>query len=49
MGEINEIWLTFPDPQIKFQRRKHRLLNTNFVKLYKKILKKKFTYSSKDR
>ena len=40
VGEISEIWLTFPDPQIKFQRRKHRLLNTNFVKLYKKILKK---------
>ena len=40
VGEISEIWLTFPDPQIKFQRRKHRLLNTNFLNLYKKILKK---------
>ena len=38
--EIHEIWLTFPDPQIKFQRRKHRLINTVFLELYKKILNK---------
>lgn len=36
--EIHEIWLTFPDPQIKFQRRKHRLINPAFLELYKKIL-----------
>ncbi len=39
--EIHEIWLTFPDPQIKFQRRKHRLVNPFFLKIYKKILIKK--------
>ena len=39
-NEINEIWLTFPDPQIKYQRRKHRLLNSNFIELYKKIMVK---------
>jgi len=38
--EIHEIWLTFPDPQIKFQRRKHRLINPVFLELYKKILNK---------
>ena len=38
--EIHEIWLTFPDPQIKFQRRKHRLITPAFLKLYKKILNK---------
>jgi len=38
--EIHEIWLTFPDPQIKFQRRKHRLINSVFLELYKKILNK---------
>jgi len=38
--EIHEIWLTFPDPQIKFQRRKHRLINPAFLELYKKILNK---------
>lgn len=37
-NEINEIWLTFPDPQIKFQRRKHRLTNTKFLSIYKNIL-----------
>lgn len=36
--EVSEIWLTFPDPQIKYQRRKHRLTNPNFLKLYKKII-----------
>ena len=29
-NEIHEIWLTFPDPQIKFQRLKHRLTNPFF-------------------
>lgn len=38
-NEIDQIWLTFPDPQIKFQRRKHRLTNPNFLSLYKNILK----------
>ena len=38
--EIDQIWLTFPDPQIKFKRRKHRLVNFDFIKKYKKILKK---------
>ena len=36
--EVSEIWLTFPDPQIKYQRRKHRLTNPAFLKLYKKII-----------
>ena len=37
-GEVAEIWITFPDPQIKYKRTKHRLTNTEFLKLYKKIL-----------
>jgi len=37
--EIDEIWLTFPDPQIKYQRRKHRLTNPNFLSIYNSILK----------
>lgn len=37
-GEVSEIWITFPDPQIKYKRTKHRLSNTEFLKLYKKIL-----------
>ena len=38
-NEIDEIWLTFPDPQIKFQRQKHRLTNPDFLKLYNNVLK----------
>ncbi|MEH6408059.1 MAG: tRNA (guanosine(46)-N7)-methyltransferase TrmB [Leeuwenhoekiella sp.] len=37
--EVSEIWITFPDPQIKFQRTKHRMTNSDFLKKYKKILK----------
>ncbi len=39
--EIDEIWITFPDPQIKFRRSKHRLTNSEFINKYKKILKPK--------
>ncbi|UJH90535.1 tRNA (guanosine(46)-N7)-methyltransferase TrmB [Antarcticibacterium sp. 1MA-6-2] len=38
-GEVDEIWITFPDPQIKYKRTKHRLTNTEFLKKYKRILK----------
>lgn len=37
--EVDEIWITFPDPQIKYKRTKHRMTNTDFFKKYKKILK----------
>ena len=37
--EIDEIWLTFPDPQMKFQRAKHRLISPKFLLIYKSILK----------
>ncbi|MHC5201979.1 tRNA (guanosine(46)-N7)-methyltransferase TrmB [Myroides sp. LJL119] len=37
-GEISEIWITFPDPQIKYKRTKHRLTNSEFLQRYKKIL-----------
>ncbi|UII78161.1 tRNA (guanosine(46)-N7)-methyltransferase TrmB [Flagellimonas sp. CMM7] len=38
-GEVNEIWITFPDPQIKYKRTKHRLTNPLFLEKYKHILK----------
>ena len=38
-NEVDEIWITFPDPQIKYQRTKHRMTNQQFLKRYKKILK----------
>lgn len=37
-NEINEIWITFPDPQIKFKRMKHRLTNPGFLRKYQHIL-----------
>ncbi len=37
--EVDEIWITFPDPQIKFKRTKHRLTHPDFLNRYKKILK----------
>jgi tRNA (guanine-N7-)-methyltransferase len=38
-NEIDEIWITFPDPQIKYKRTKHRLTNLEFLKKYQTILK----------
>jgi len=38
-NEIDEIWITFPDPQIKYKRTKHRMTNPEFLNRYKKILK----------
>lgn len=40
-NEIDEIWITFPDPQIKYKRTKHRLTNIQFLERYKKVLKPK--------
>lgn len=37
--EVSEIWITFPDPQIKYKRTKHRMTNAAFLDNYKKILK----------
>ena len=37
-NEVDEIWITFPDPQIKYKRTKHRLTNIHFLDRYKKIL-----------
>jgi len=38
-SEVSEIWITFPDPQIKYKRTKHRMTNMEFLARYKKILK----------
>ncbi len=37
-SEVSEIWITFPDPQIKYKRTKHRLTNAVFLQKYKGIL-----------
>ncbi|PQB05838.1 tRNA (guanosine(46)-N7)-methyltransferase TrmB [Aureitalea marina] len=37
--EVDEIWITFPDPQIKYKRTKHRMTNTEFLDKYRQILR----------
>ena len=37
-GEIDEIWITFPDPQIKYQRAKHRMIGPAFLEVYRSLL-----------
>jgi tRNA (guanine-N7-)-methyltransferase len=39
-NEVSEIWITFPDPQIKHTRIVHRMTNLSFLKKYHQILKK---------
>lgn len=38
-GEIDEIWITFPDPQPQLSREKKRLTSPRFLDMYKPILK----------
>ena len=38
-GEVDEIWITFPDPQMKKRRGTKRLTHPGFLKRYKYILK----------
>lgn len=39
-NEVDEIWITFPDPQPQKTRIRNRLTNMIFIKRYQKILKK---------
>jgi tRNA (guanine-N7-)-methyltransferase len=38
-GEVDEIWITFPDPQPQMSREKKRLTSSRFLDKYKQILK----------
>lgn len=38
-GEVSELWITFPDPQIKYKRTKHRMTNSAFLQKYRFILR----------
>jgi tRNA (guanine-N7-)-methyltransferase len=38
-GEIDAIWITFPDPQLRFSKAKKRLTHPRFLRLYQQILK----------
>lgn len=37
-GEVEEIWLTFPDPQLRVSRAKKRLTHPKFLRLYSQVL-----------
>lgn len=37
--EVDEIWITFPDPFPKLRHAKHRLTHPRYLSLYKKVLK----------
>jgi tRNA (guanine-N7-)-methyltransferase len=38
-GEVHEIWITFPDPQLRISKAKKRLTHPRFLRLYQQILK----------
>ncbi len=37
--EVDEIWITFPDPQLRFSKARKRLTHPKFLRLYQQILK----------
>jgi len=38
-GEVEEIWITFPDPQLRTSKAKKRLTHPKFLRLYQRFLK----------
>lgn len=38
-GEVDEIWLTFPDPHLRTSRAKKRLTHPRFLRLYQQVLR----------
>ncbi len=38
-GEVQEIWLTFPDPQLRTSKAKKRLTHPKFLRLYRQVMK----------
>ena len=38
-GEVNEIWITFPDPQLRVSKAKRRLTHPRFLRLYQQTIK----------
>lgn len=37
-GEVSEIWITFPDPQLRISKAKKRLTHPRFLRLYQAII-----------
>jgi tRNA (guanine-N7-)-methyltransferase len=46
-GEITEIWITFPDPQLRGSKAKKRLTHPKFLRIYQEILIKGGTVNLK--
>ncbi len=40
-GEVDEIWITFPDPHLRTSKAKKRLTHPRFLRLYQQVLKPK--------
>jgi tRNA (guanine-N7-)-methyltransferase len=38
-NEVDEIWITFPDPQLRWSKSKKRLTHPKFLRLYQQFLK----------
>ena len=38
-NEVDEIWITFPDPQLRTSKAKRRLTHPRFLRLYQQVLK----------
>lgn len=38
-GEVSEIWITFPDPQLRKSKAKKRLTHPKFLRMYQQFLK----------
>jgi tRNA (guanine-N7-)-methyltransferase len=46
-GEVKEIWITFPDPQLRNSRMKKRLTFPRFLRLYQQIITPEATINLK--
>lgn len=38
-GEVSDIWITFPDPQLRTSKAKKRLTHPQFLRLYQQVLR----------
>jgi tRNA (guanine-N7-)-methyltransferase len=47
-NEVNEIWITFPDPQLRLSKAKKRLTHPKFLRLYQQFLKTGAASNSSD-
>ncbi len=46
-GEVNDVWMTFPDPRMKEKDEKQRMTNIRHLEIYKRLLSKGGTFRLK--